>query len=1400
MPLTSASSDSSGTRAIQTPVHSSGSSAAKLPSDTRSPSRETSASFINRIFILWVTPLIWRGWKRPLEDDDLPELCDDERGAYTTRRLREQWYSSASTQEGDGGMHSKGTFLGRLPRAVLMNHRKIFIIGGILKVFDITLSSLQPVLINRLLRFLADKSQSKASGFIWAFLLLLTPVLRSFVEKHYFLSNFRGGMRVRSSFQGLLYEKSLSMSPSARAAASLGEVVNLMQLDAQRAGDFFQFVHVLWGAPVQIIVTVVLLFIYIDVSAIFGLLITVLTIPLQGYLMSIAVRLRTKGVRISDVRVKLVNEVLQGIKSVKAYAWERPFAEQVAETRAQELSNFGRTIIVRSAFSALMFSIPTLIAVVTFTFYAAVFKNPLDPAKVFTGIALLNQLRTPVAMLPLVVNSLIDAKLAKKRIEDYLLLEDTDDYDANVGEFGTSPSSPGMDKTVRNSSAASAHLQIVDGVFEWGHSAGTLHEEAPKVAKDGLLSKCIPSSKKAKKAAAVVADAASDKAEAEAAADARRVPFLRDISLNFKSGELIGIVGRVGSGKSSLVQAMLGEMKRVSGSLNLSGSVAYVAQSAWILNASLKENIIFGNTYDDKRYRLALRVSALGPDIAMLPSGDQTAIGEKGINLSGGQKQRVSIARAVYADADIYVFDDPLSALDSHVGQSVFNDCMSKSGVLKSKLRILVTNQLHILPECDRIILMVRGLIKKMDVYENMFDDAAFRELNDEVQTRSDEGVEDSTAPSAVNNTSGSIKELSKAASDGRSPGESAADNDALDIANRAKTGGTLMQTEERETGHVSLKAYYHYALACGGVTLFTTAILINIVAVTLSVLTNWWLVYWTDNAPKGNHSSAFYLGIYFGLGFLFAFLTFARSAFFLRLALRASKSLHARMLNSVLRAPMSFFDTTPIGRVLSRFSRDVNAVDQLLPDSFGTVLFTLLNLISSYVYIGTVLPLFIAFAVPVTFVYYALQRFYNRTAIELKRLDSISKSPIYANFSETLGGLSTIRAYRKQNQFRMDNVKMIDINQRAFFLTIASNQWFSLYLEVFGSLLVFATAVLAVLTRGGNSPKSSSAIGLGLTYALQVTGILGYTIRSITDLETYMNSVERLNYYGQQLPQEAPAVSKEGVISCDWPRQGEIEFRDVEVRYREGLDVVLKGISVKVRGGEKVGVVGRTGSGKSTLMLALLRLVEVSGGVISVDGVDLSTVGLDDVRSRMTIIPQDPVCYAGSIRFNLDPFGVYSEPELWDALGKSHLREFVQEFEGGLDETVAENGDNISGGQRQMICLTRALLRRSRVLIMDEASANLDPVSDALVQGSIEEHMGGATILTIAHRLWTLVKCDRVLVMSGGVAREYDAPEVLLAQPDSELRFLVDAMGAEAAGSFRTLVHEHARAVGRMA
>lgn len=1355
----------------------------------RQESPEIHANIVSRIFFVWVVPFIYKGWKKPIQDEDLWELRDRERGRNTTGAIIRKWNETEGTDVRTAN---------RLQHVIFSVFRRSIIFSGILKFIDVILYVIQPIFINELVSFLQSDKPIRV-GIGWAFALFLTPLIKTITENNYFASTMRTGMRVRSGLQGILYDKSLRLSPTARASASLGEIVNLMQLDSQRIGDFVQFSHVFWSAPIQIIITVGLLYHFIEVSAIIGLVFTLLTLPVQGALFSKQIALRKSTLGITDKRVKLMNEILQGIKAVKFYAWEKPFSAAVKKLRLEELSKLYKVAWVKAAILTILMTLPALIGVITFTFYTSVFNKPLNPEGISTGIALLNQLRIPVMMLPMVFTSYIDARLGLKRIERLLDLEDTSNYSRSKPKESI-PSNE-VDGEVKSTSSDTFQGQgglitISNGEFEWSQIArNPLKIEKKKKSK---LGSCIPRRKKKslppRGSITSTNEEEKDKEEAEVLTASDGLPkyvslhgsILQDINLRLEAGELYAIVGQVGSGKSSLLHAMLGEMRKVKGDVTMEGRVAYVAQTAWIFHDSLRNNITFGKEFDEELYEKSIKAAALEQDIESLPAGDETSIGEKGINLSGGQKQRVSIARAVYAEADVYLFDDPLSALDSHVSQHVFKSCISNNGVLSDKLRVLVTNQMQVLSECDSVVYLDSRMIIGQGPFAQLAQEVeSFKKLVDEQQKALKETERSADMEKAmpedviVDNVAADINSVASLSKDHTS-------KEVTDQVNSALAGRTLLQDEERKTGKVGASAYLKYIKALGNSFLFFLLIVLFIVSTAMSLLVQWWLSFWAEEDSKGiDRSRAFYLGIYFAITLGYALLTFVRSIWLMSKAVTASKHLHSGMLASVLHAPLTFFDTTPIGRVLSRFSRDVSALDELLPQFFQQTLNTSLQLLVTYVFIGAVLPLFFAVAIPITIFYFFVMHVFNRTLLELKRLDSISKSPIYAHFSETLGGLSTLRAYDKQEQSRQINMTKIDTNQRAYFTWILSNRLFTMWLEIAGSLLVFATAIFGVFAR---NKTYAGNIGLALTYALQVTSFLGFAVRSITELEGQMSSMERADYYINQLPQEAD-TEIEGATPPKWPEHGEIEFKNLKMRYRPGLPLVLKGVSLNVKGGEKVGIVGRTGSGKSSLMIALLRMVELHSGQIYVDGVDLRSLGLDDVRSKITIIPQDPVMFSGTIRSNLDPFERFSDTELWWALDKSHLKSFVLSLDEGLDSSVSEYGENLSAGQRQIICLTRALLRDTKILVLDEASSSLDMETDRLIQETIRKYLKGVTILTIAHRLFTLADYDKIVVMDNGRVGETGTPTELLDRTRGEFKKLVDSLGPSGSAHFKRKV-----------
>ena len=853
-------------------------------------------------------------------------------------------------------------------------------------------------------------------------------------------------------------------------------------------------------------------------------------------------------------------------------------------------------------------------------------------------------------------------------------------------------------------------------------------------------------------------------------------PLLKDINLSIGKGKLIIVVGEVGSGKTSLLSAIMGEMLARSGTVLVKGSVSYTQQDPWIQNASLKENIIFNHGFDEVKYRKVIKACALLADLEILPAGDETEIGEKGVNLSGGQRHRVALARACYASSDVYLLDDPLSAVDAHVGRHLLNQCIL--GLLGSSTRILVTHQLQYLPAADIVMIVQNGRIADMGSYSSLVekgvdfhqfemasessldaDDVSDNEddVQNKIQGDDEDAVEKYRAPPEQYETT--VRTTDPAAKAKRTP----------------SLGKNLTKAEDRAIGQVERKVYFKYFLVWGPYFLIPSAVLCLAMAEKgLQAAQSWWLSVWsgaTDDEKISQDESWYYMKVYFFIGFASLAIQIIRAVSLVLGSLIAAGSLQRSLLETVLRLPMSFFDSQPTGRLLNRFTKDVEAVDTSLQSSISSFLSCSVSVLWSLIVVVAVSPATAAALLPITFAYSRIQNQYISTSRELKRLDSLAMSPIFSHFSETLQGLAVVRAFRSQGTFMEKNKYLLNESNKCFWPIQCVNRWLSVRLELLGNFIVLCSAVVVA----GIMPTSAGLAGLSLTSALNLTGLMSWMVRQTTELEVNMNSVERLVEYDDE-PTEAPAVILSHRPLPEWPSRGSIEVQDLVVRYRPELDPVLHGISFGVNPGEKIGIAGRTGCGKSTLMMALYRIVEPCGGRVIIDSIDVSTIGLYDLRSRLSLVPQDPIVFSGTIRSNIDPFNtVPDDSDLWQALEQVGLATTVRGMEGGLNAVIAETGSNLSSGQRQLLCMARALLRSSRILILDEATSSIDTATDGIIQSTISNAFKDSTVLTIAHRLHTIITSDRVLVLEQGRIKEYDTPSALLANADSSFKRLVD-------------------------
>jgi len=809
---------------------------------------------------------------------------------------------------------------------------------------------------------------------------------------------------------------------------------------------------------------------------------------------------------------------------------------------------------------------------------------------------------------------------------------------------------------------------------------------------------------------------------------------------------LVAVVGQVGCGKSTLLSAILGETEKLHGSVFVEGSVAYVSQQAWIQNATVRENILFSRAFDSARYERVIDTCALRQDLEILPAGDATEIGERGINLSGGQKQRVSLARAVYFNADIYLLDDPLSAVDAHVGKHIFDNVVGPRGMLRNKTRLLVTHGIHFLPQVDQIIVIKEGRISECGTYSELLaNSGAFAEF---LQTYASE-----------NHSANSSGELARLSNSHTTRSSTSDEKEVEDVEKLSEDEtGKMIDEERSETGRVKFSVFLSYLKSVGACFTVTTIIFLFLMEA-CTVGTGVWLAYWSSANITTNKQRDFYIGIYGGIALGQGIFTFLMSISLTFGSMLASRRLHHGLLNNIMRSPMSFFDTTPLGRIVNRFSKDMYVVDETLERAMCDFLWCLFDIIGLITAISYATPLFLAVLPFLGALYFYIQRVYVATSRQLKRIESVSRSPIYSHFLETITGATTIRAFSQQQRFIRDNYSRTDENQVAYYLSISSNRWLAIRLEFIGNCLILCAGLFAVLSR---DKIMSGLVGMSLTYSLEVTDTLNWFVRMTSDLETDLVAVERVKEYSET-PSEAEWIKPDSRPPDNWPDMGSIAIEDFDLKYREGLPLVLKQINCVIGAGEKVGIVGRTGAGKSSLTLALFRILERAGGRIVIDGVDIANIGLQDLRSRLTIIPQDPVLFSGTLRLNLDPFDRHTDEELWKALEVSHLKNFVSGLDDGLQHAVAEGGENLSVGQRQLVCLARALLRKSKILVLDEATAAVDLETDELIQQTIRREFADRTVFTIAHRLNTIMDYDRVLVLDNGSVIEFDSPANLL-------------------------------------
>jgi len=1227
---------------------------------------EKNANLFSKITFWWINPILVKGYKKSLDIPDVPKLTDMDQSEILSQKFEKAWEYQLTQPKPS------------LPRALAAAFGPHFYVAAIFKLVQDGLMFVGPILLGKVIQFVTTQNVPTYNGLIYVLFYFLSPVIQSLTLHQYFHRCFRVGMWLRSAVVTAVYKKALRTS--LREGTTIGEIVNLMSVDAQKFMDLCPYLHMIWSALEQIAIALILLYLKLGPAVFAGLGIMLVMIPVNLFISNLAKKRQTVSMKLKDKRTKAVNEVLNGIKVIKLYSWEQSFMNHVNSIRNMELDVM-KVIKYIQGFSLLLWSMsPIFVSVTTFAVYILT-NGVLTAAIAFPCLSLFNVMQFPINMLPNVVSSIIEASVSVQRLERFLLKKDLDPHvvDRHISEAGVA-------------------IKLENASLEW---------EPGKTV-------------------------------------------LKNINLEVKEKELIAIVGHVGSGKSSLISSLVGDLDKTKGTVAVKGSVALVTQQAWIQNATLKNNILFSKELNEEKYQKVIEACCLLPDLKILPAGDQTEIGEKGINLSGGQKQRVSIARAVYNNADIYLFDDPLSAVDAHVGKSIFRDVLSNTtGMLRNKTRVLVTHAVHYLPYVDRIIMIKDGAIAEEGTFDFLMqNEGPFASLmkhdsnnqqqiptpntaslsssaeliNDDnkEQTPQQQGqsktleeefeeedlgesdklidvprkviidqptqVEEDSSNNnnAILTTNGGIeseeeeddeeqKELMEDIDIETNDQDSLKPTDGekkkslfkkplgiLKTINNtinkpaisalppteqktttANKEGKIISVETRQEGKVSLKVYFAYFQAIGPL-LAVLIIGFYVVTQLFSILANWWLSNWTNSVgdngedSKGRDSK-YYLSIYVAFSFAAIGATLFRSFSMVFGSIKGSKLFHEKMFKAVIRSPMSFFDTTPIGRILNRFSKDQLTIDESIARTLGMFLNTFCQVFGSIIVIALVSPFIIIAMIPVAALFYFIQRYYLNSSRELTRLEGVSRSPIYAHFSETLAGVTTIRAFQEAFRFSSENEKLLDDNQKCYYINISANRWLALRLEFLGACIVTSTVLYTVLASHHIDPGTA---GLVITYALAITSNMNWMVRMSCDLENSVVSIERIQEYCS-LPSEA-ALTNDKKVPKGWPTEGKIVFKNLWLAYREGLDPVLRGISLTIEPKQKIGIVGRTGAGKSSLTQALFRLVEPLRGTIEIDGIDIRDLGLHTLRSRISIIPQDPVLFAGTIRSNLDPFNKY--------------------------------------------------------------------------------------------------------------------------------------------------------------
>ncbi|CAL1686666.1 unnamed protein product [Lasius platythorax] len=1295
------------------------------------------AGLFSYVYITWMTPYLWKAYKKGLTIKDLPDISLYDTCEYNALRLDILWQQELS----QNGPNAASLFM-----VAWRFVRTRICISCFLLSCSLIFGFISPtILMRKILQHVESSEEGFWDGFKWVLLLMLCDSLRAFFFTWTWNMNYKTGLRLKSACTALLYKKIIRLNSLGNK--STGEVINLFCNDSQRLFDVIIYGPMIISGPIVLSCGIIYIVWLFNPIALIGIIAFLSFYPCQYFISRATGYFRSKSVSITDARVRLMSEILECIKLIKMYSWEKYFSQKLLAIRKKEERWLHKTAYFQSLSISLTPAVPVISAIITFLAQVAS-GSGLTASQVFPFVSVLNaQIRTSFMFLQVALVNIAAIKITFGRIKSVLLLD----------ENCCHASKP----IVRSQAVAIAN--------------GTFVCDSIKLQTDASFD-----SKKKKNLSSPVTDNPTELENLNQPQEAKYVEVLGDIHFGAPKGKLVGICGHVGSGKSSLLLAALGQLRMTKGHILREGTCAYVSQQAWIVNGTFKENILFGEEFDAKRYYHTITICNLKEDLNVLPGGDDTEIGERGVNLSGGQKQRVALARAYYANRDIYFLDDPLSAVDAYVGSYIFEKLIVEA--LRNKSVLFVTHNIQFLKRCDEIYMMSAGKIVEHGTHEDLM--RLDREYASMVRSGT-VAAEDNLSPGKFAGVT-----QKNIISTGGSESEKAESKHKENDQEKSYKGTALTVAEKAETGAVKSHTYHTYIEATGGYLIAILVFFTFFLNVGSSAFSTWWLAVWIKagggnvTVPGSNDTIyvedinvnpdfSFYRNVYgaFIGGILLT--GFIRGFAITFTTIKASTTLHNTFLRKIIGSPLMFFETTPSGRIQNVFSRDIDEIDNYLPISIENMVQNIFSCNFAIFFICGVLPWFSIALFLFGALFFFVSKLFRIGMRDLKRMENISRSPVLSFVTTTIQGLSTIHAFQKEKNFLYRFEELFNTNNLCQHLCQAAMRWSAVRLD---SLVIASSCITALLVILFKNEISPAFAGLAMAYATQMTGIFQYTVRLMSETEVRFISVERISYYLKTLQREGASRTVALKPADDWPSRGKIEFKAVQLRYREELPLVLIDVSFSIKAGEKIGIVGRTGSGKSSLVVALFRLVEICEGIIKIDGIDISKLELDVLRSKLSIIPQDPILFGGTIRSNLDPFQQHADCDIWSALEKTQMKDRVSLMPGNLDASVGFGGNNLSVGERQLLCLSRALLHSAKMLILDEATAAVDPETEATVQNTLQNEFADCTVLTIAHRLQTVVTCNRILVMSDGKVVEFDAPTVLLSRPDSEFSKLMAA------------------------